>query len=81
MSMFEAYEKHKNAGLEIIEKLEPGDTFHFCGSSNRQYKGHFLTTVDDDYVVYKWFGRHKQWWHYDVKHKQDLAFYIGKVMA
>jgi hypothetical protein len=26
-------------------------------------------------VVYKYFGRHKQWWHYGVESWQRIKFY------
>lgn len=33
---------------------------------NEFYKCHVLAIVDKDYVVYKWYGKHKQWWHYEI---------------
>ena len=32
----------------------------------KPYKCHVLAVVDDNQVVFKWYGKHKQWWHYDV---------------
>jgi hypothetical protein len=30
-------------------------------------KIHVLVIVDEDQIVYKWYGKHKQWWHYGVE--------------
>lgn len=30
------------------------------------YRIRVLAIVDDDQIVFKWYGRHKQWWHYEV---------------
>ena len=34
---------------------------------DKLYKCHVLAIVDEDMVVYKYFGRRKQWWHYEVE--------------
>lgn len=34
--------------------------------TDKPYKCHVLAIVDEDMIVYKWFGRRKQWWHYEV---------------
>jgi hypothetical protein len=36
------------------------------------HKCHVLAIVDENYVVFKWYGRHKQWWHYQVEHRDVL---------
>ena len=39
-------------------------TFHWMG-----YKYHYVTSIEDcgsTLHVVKYFGRHKQWWHYEV---------------
>lgn len=50
--------------------LSVGDTFQhpFSKAPNWRPKCHFLAMVDDDFVVFKWYGRTKQWWHYEVEH-------------
>ena len=30
----------------------------------------------DGYIVYKWYGRHKQWWHYEIEHPRMFEFKI-----
>ena len=59
--------------------FEVGDTFHFLQYPTREYKAHVVGIVDDDYVVYKWYGKYKQWWHYDVKHIEDILIMINRV--
>tara|TARA_R110001592_G_scaffold361526_1_gene672383 strand:- start:1179 stop:1379 length:201 start_codon:yes stop_codon:yes gene_type:complete len=44
--------------------------------SNKNYKIHIVAVVDDCMVVYKFYGKHKQWWHYAIKRADDLEFYI-----
>jgi hypothetical protein len=29
----------------------------------------------DGHVVFRWYGRSKQWWHYEVMHLEELALY------
>ena len=39
-------------------------TFHWCGA-----KYHYVTSFEDGgdtLHVVKYFGKHKQWWHYEV---------------
>ena len=40
------------------------------------YKIHIVGLVDDVMIVFKYYGKHKQWWHYEVKRDGDLAFDI-----
>ena len=52
--------------------LKVGDTFHHTQPSfegTKEYKCHILAVVDNEYIVYKWYGKHKQYWHYQVEHK------------
>lgn len=44
------------------------------------YKIHILAIVDESYVVYKWYGRHKQWWHYQVEHQEWLQAKIDRAL-
>lgn len=53
------------------ESLKVGDTFYHTQpgfEGIKEYKCHVLAIVDDEYIVYKWYGKHKQWWHYQVEH-------------
>ena len=43
-----------------------GDTFHLNKGLLPLYKCHVVGIVDEIMVVYRWYGRHKQWWHYSV---------------
>lgn len=36
------------------------------------YKIHILAVVDQCQIVFKWYGKHKQWWHYEVKSAEWL---------
>ena len=50
---------------EISRMFNEGDT-HRIIINGKSYKAHIKAIVDGNYVVYKWFGKHRQWWHYDV---------------
>jgi hypothetical protein len=59
---------------ENIRDLKVGDTFyHFQNShvGRKFYKTHILAIIDEDkedvQVVFKWFGKCKQYWHYEIK--------------
>ena len=41
------------------------------------YKIHVLSIVDKDMVVFKFYGKQKQRWHYDVRRKCDLAVRVA----
>jgi hypothetical protein len=59
-------------------KLKVGDIF-YCQKglpNDKPYKCHVLAIVDEYMVVYKWYGRRKQWWHYEVEHKETIDFKI-----
>jgi hypothetical protein len=43
--------------------------------SQHLHRLHIVQVVDGDMVVYKFFGRHKQWWHYGVERWQRIKFY------
>jgi uncharacterized protein YndB with AHSA1/START domain len=51
-------------------EFKVGDHFHMiqAGQGVKEYKCHILAIVDDDQIVYKWYGKHKQWWHYVVEY-------------
>ena len=55
------------AGYEAYT-MEVGDTFPVLKGLGKTYKAHIVAIVDRNMIVYKWYGRHKQWWHYDVEH-------------
>lgn len=35
------------------------------------YKIHVLAIIEG-MIVFKYYGKHKQWWHYDIKHPQEI---------
>ena len=48
------------------------DVFYMLKSPGKPYKCHVVAIVDDYMVVYKWYGRVKQWWHYEVYHNDFI---------
>lgn len=54
------------------------DTFRISRGFGKTVKAHVLAVVDDCQVVIKWFGNHKQWWHYEVIHKSILELEIER---
>jgi len=50
-------------------KIEVGQTFHKKGNS---YKYHIMAIILDDpetQVVFRYFGKYKQWWHYEIEYE------------
>lgn len=56
-----------------------GDTFHLLKGPLPAYKCHIVGIVDENMIVYKWYGRHKQWWHYSVEAAWLLDMIIPNV--
>lgn len=42
------------------------------------YKIHILGIVDCEQIVFKWYGRHKQWWHYQIERRDILEIKISR---
>lgn len=42
---------------------------------NGLYRIHIVEIVDCEMVVYRYYGIHKQWWHYGVEHWKNIKFY------
>jgi hypothetical protein len=40
------------------------------------YKIHILGIFDEDMIAYKYYGKHKQWWHYYITDRAMLEVYI-----
>jgi hypothetical protein len=55
--------------------MKAGDTFYLRKGmpGDPLYKCHVVTVVDECMIVYKWYGRHKQWWHYEVEDEELLC--------
>lgn len=54
-----------------------GEAYHAVIGVGNPYKIHICALVDE-MVVYKYFGRHKQWWHYGIEHNEILAIKIER---
>lgn len=68
---------------EDIPKIEfeVGQTYRACFGVGTGYKIHIvqvIPTVYDDHfvIVYRYFGKHKQYWHYELRDKKMLEMYI-----
>jgi hypothetical protein len=59
-------------------KFKKGQTYKAAIIGMHIYKIHILAIVEE-MVVYRWYGRHKQWWHYGIEEPNMLEFYIKKV--
>jgi len=58
-------------------EFKVGHTYHIkIHPAKTPYKIHILAIVDENMVVYKWYGRHKQYWHYVVENKEMLEYKI-----
>lgn len=62
---------------EYLINFAVGDTYRLRIDVGKLYKIHILALVDD-HVVYKWYGRHKQWWHYNIDDKHILSIRINR---
>lgn len=59
-------------------KFKAGETYRsFVTGGNGVYKIHILAILDDGYVVFKWYGRHKQRWYRQVASPESLAVSIS----
>ncbi len=56
--------------------FKKGDVFYTRVGPGKPYKAHVVAIVDGNMVVYKYYGRHKQWWHYEVEHKESLIYML-----
>lgn len=68
--------------LESKREYKKGQTYRTelpsFGFPGESYKIHILEIVDEDYVVYKVYGKRKQYWHYRIEHKMFLDLYIDR---
>lgn len=49
------------------------DTSYIWDPISGKLKIHILAIVDEEYIVYKWYGKHKQRWYYEVAHNYSLT--------
>ena len=57
--------------------FKEGDTFYLPKGPGGDYKCHAAGIVDEDVVVYRWYGKKKQWWHYEVEPAYLLRIMLG----
>jgi len=58
--------------------FEAGQTYHAAIGPGLPYKIHICAVIDNEMVVYRYYGRHKQWWHYVVEHHEMVAIKIER---
>lgn len=60
--------------------MKEGDTFHVHKGlpEDPPRKAHVVAIVDNDYVVFKWYGLRRQWWHYEIRHIDLLEIEIER---
>lgn len=58
--------------------MNKGDVFYDLRSL-RFYKCYVVCELNDEpepYIVYKYYGKHKQWWHYGIISKYLFKLYM-----
>lgn len=63
------------------KKFKIGDKFrilHQFGPDPRGYLVHVIAIVDKRKIVYKWYGRQYQWWHYGIEDEEIIKIWIEK---
>jgi hypothetical protein len=61
--------------------MKIGDVFYIQLSYQNYRKCHIVNIFEDNeetMIVYKFYGKYKQWWHYEVEH---LWAYENKITA
>ena len=59
--------------MMTTREYKVGETYQIWMPPGGFYKIHVLAIVDEEYIVYKWYGKHKQWWHYVVDHNYSIT--------
>ena len=61
--------------------FKAGHEHHILINILEPHKIYILAVVDECMVVYKYFGKHKKWWHYNIDHKDilDVKIHTAKV--
>jgi hypothetical protein len=60
-------------------EFKVGETYRVGITGIKPYKIHICAIVDDNMVVFKWYGRHKQKWHYHIEEKEMVIWRIERV--
>lgn len=55
-------------------KFEVGKIFYTC--ANRGFYKNYVVAIVEGMIVYKYYGKHKQWWHYEVRYPRPLDMEI-----
>jgi hypothetical protein len=56
---------------DINMEFKKGDTFRMPKGKSTQ-KCHVVEIIECNMVVYKYYGKNQQWWHYKVDHADHL---------
>jgi len=51
--------------------LQVGDVFY-----DRENRKHHILAIIEGQIVYKYFGIHKRYWHYEIKDPEDILMRI-----
>lgn len=65
---------------DFLEQFKTGIKFKINGENreNGERLLHVLDVYDDYHIAIKFFGKHKQWWHYDFMDGYLLWLYYKK---
>ena len=65
-------------------EFKAGQTYHII-KGIEIYKIHIVSVIDENQVVYKWFGKQQRWWHYniilDVELEIEIERYNKKILC
>jgi hypothetical protein len=63
----------------VVGEIKPGKSYRVCFNHTiHSLKMHIVAIVENQMVVYKWYGKHKQYWRYNVEHIDMIKFYIKR---
>lgn len=63
-------------------EFKPDETYHALLSGSIEIKKiHIMYVLDSIYeneklIVFRWYGKHKQWWHEEMLNSERLSMYI-----
>lgn len=59
--------------------VKKGKTYHILipNIKMESYKIHVLYIIEN-HVIYRWYGKYKQWWHYEIEHIDLLQIKIDR---
>jgi len=65
---------------EIID-FKVGKTYRASIGGYYVYKIHIVQIIDEGYgvwIVYRYYGKRKQWWHYEIEWQESLSLFVHK---